>query len=941
MRIYENPQATHENRCPPRCYYIPAGSSEYTLLNGIWNFAYFECDIDVPEVISDWDQIPVPSCWQLYGYDNPNYTNINYPFPYDPPYVPNHNPCGVYQREFTVNEKWGKIYFVFEGVSSCAFLYINGHYVGYTQGSHLQAEFDISDYVNKGVNTVAVKVLKWCCGSYLEDQDMFRYNGIFRDCYLLQRPIDHITDVEIIPNKSTIAISLTGEADLRIYAEEQLLLATHMDTSFSFHPEHPVLWNAEKPFLYRVELERAGEILTFPVGMRHIEISSQYELLINGTAVKLHGINHHDTSPNNGWCQTDEELRKDLSLMKKLNINCIRTSHYPPTPRFAQLCDEMGFYVVMETDIETHGVLRRLPNVAYRFDVESNDWPCAKKEWKQEFVERMIRMVECYKNFASVIMWSTGNESGHGANHVEMIRWTRKRDSSRLIHCEDASRNGQFHNADVYSCMYPSLEDLERMANTDNINMPVFLCEYAHAMGNGPGDVCDYNELFDQYPKLIGGCIWEWADHVVTVDGVQKYGGDFKGELTHEGNFCCDGLVFADRSFKAGSLEAKAAYQPIYTSFENGQLTVRNQLDFTSLENYQFKYTIEIDGVTTQQKQMVLELAPHKEITFAIDYSPSVCCYGAYLNCRLYKEAACVAQTQHALPCILKSVLHEAAYASLTEDDRNIYAAGDDFLYTFSKADGMFTSLKIHGQEQLCGAIRLSVFRALTDNERNRADYWVQKNTWQGENLDCSLINVHSCEIRNVVIVTDAALAGVSRSPVFKYILHTMVYQNGRIDIRLSGDVRSDATWLPRLGFDFLLPASSSAFQYFGRGPSENYNDLCHSSRIGLYNSTAEKEYVNYVYPQEHGNHCNTRMVTIGNMMFCSESDFEFQVSEYSTNALFLATHTDELVKDGKIHLRIDYKNSGIGSNSCGPELPRKYQLNEKKIDFSFSILPV
>lgn len=567
MRFYENILKTSENRINPPSYCIPSGISECINLNGEWNFAYFSRDIDVPERIEKWDKIPVPSCWQLQGYENPNYTNTNYPYPVDPPYVPDDNPCGVYNREFTVDKKWGRLYFVFEGVSSCASLYINDRYVGFTQGSRLQAQFDITDFISDGRNTVTVKVLKWCVGSYLEDQDAFRYNGIFRDVYILQRPEKHITDVEIIPNEKSFNIKLDGKADVKISADNKVLFEGEMDNELSFAPEKPVLWNAEKPYLYDIELARNGEILRFKSGLRSVKISENYELLINGVSVKLHGVNHHDTSKYRGWCQTDEELRQDLLLMKKLNINCVRTSHYPPTPKFIGMCDEIGLYVVCETDIETHGFLRRLPNVGYRFDMESNAWPATMSDWKDEHIERMKRMVEVFKNNPCIIMWSTGNESGHGCNHLEMIKWTRSRDNSRLIHCEDASRKGQFHNADVFSWMYPGYSDLGNKALTDDVNMPIFLCEYSHAMGNGPGDVWDYNELFDKYPKLIGGCIWEWADHVVTVDGVEKYGGDFEGEITHDGNFCCDGLVFADRSLKAGSLEAKAAYQPIRTTF--------------------------------------------------------------------------------------------------------------------------------------------------------------------------------------------------------------------------------------------------------------------------------------------------------------------------------------------------------------------------------------
>lgn len=940
MREYENPQRTSHNRLAPKSFYIPGGVSEYRLLNGTWNFAYFTRDVDVPEVIESWDTIPVPACWQLQGYENPNYSNINYPYPCDPPYVPDDNPCGVYERDFTLERKWGRVYFVLEGVSSCAYVYVNGSYVGFTQGSHLQAQFDLTDFVKEGTNTIRVKVLKWCCGSYLEDQDFFRYNGIFRDCYLLQRPEGHMGDITMIPNDRSIDICMAGGAQVRIFAGDTLLTEDTMDCFFSYTPEKPILWNAEKPFLYRVELERNGEIIILHAGLRKIEIAENFALLINGMAVKLHGVNHHDTSKFRGWCESDEELKRELKLMKELNINCIRTSHYPPTPRFLALCDELGFYVVLETDIETHGILRRHGNMAYNYDVSSGAWPCTMPNWKQEFVERMQRMVEVYKNHPCVIMWSTGNESGHGPNHQAMIRWARTRDNSRLFHSEDASRKGEHHNVDVYSQMYPSLKGVECFANTDDIDMPVFLCEYAHAMGNGPGDVYDYNELFDRYPKLVGGCIWEWADHVVTENGVQKYGGDFPGELTHDGNFCCDGLVFADRSLKAGSLEAKAAYQPIRTKLEGKTLTVKNRLDFTNLREYEFRWWIEADGVTVKDETAVLDLPPHGTCQVEIPYEPLTCRLGVTLNTSLTKNGKVYAETQHELPC---HVLPAPTASGLTlwEEGENIIAQGQGFTYVFSKHYGVFTSMVVDGQEQLAGKPVLTAFRAPTDNDRNIRFFWMKLTEWQGENLDCTFSKVYDCHAEGNRIFVFGSVAGVSRAPFLHYDLTVTLDETGKVDFALAGRVRDGAIWLPRLGYEFELPQESSAFTYYGYGPGESYRDACHGAKLGLYSGTMDAEYVNYVRPQEHGNHYGTKMLRIGKLEFTGEKDFEINVSRYSTAALTAAEHTDELVADGKVHLRVDYKVSGLGSNSCGPELEKKYRLDEKEIDFRFSLRPV
>lgn len=939
MRHYENPEHTSENRCLPRSSYIPGGVSEYTLLNGTWQFAWFSRDVDVPEQITCWDTIPVPACWQLHGYEHPNYCNVNYPYPCDPPYVPDDNPCGIYQREFELERKWGRVYFVLEGVSSCAYVWLNGRYIGFTQGSHLRAEFDITDAAMQGTNTLRVKVLKWCCGSYLEDQDFFRYNGIFRDCYLLQRPAGHITDVEMIPRADRIELRLAGSAQVRVFADGQLLCSRDVEEHFVFTPEKPVLWNAEKPFLYTVELERHGEIIRLQTGLRDIRISDRYELLINGTAVKLHGINHHDTSKYRGWCETEQELERELEQMKRLHINCIRTSHYPPTPHFLELCDRMGFYVICETDLETHGFLRRLPNVDYRFDVESNAWPCTDSTWRHEFLERMQRMVELYKNHPSIIMWSSGNESGHGCNHVEMLRWTARRDPSRLRHAEDASRKGQIHNADVFSAMYPSLEEVERLAQCDDVNMPVFLCEYSHAMGNGPGDVYAYNQLFDRYPKLIGGCIWEWADHVVTENDVQKYGGDFPGELTHDGNFCCDGLVFADRSLKAGSLEAAAAYQPIRTELEGNALRLTNRLDFTDLSGYTLVLELEQDGQILQQDSRVLPLAPHAQTLLPVPDAPSACRWGAHLNVLLLDGERCIARQQHPLPCPRQAPA-PARLAALRQDEKNIYADGPGFSYVFSRHYGMFTAMVVDGAEQLAQKPELTALRALTDNDSSMAHRWLQLDVWQGENLDRTSVKIYACGIADGVIRVRGALSGISRAPLLRFSMDVAVEADGTVRLSLTGDVRPDAIWLPRLGFEFTLPGSSEAFSYYGNGPQESYRDMCHGGLVGLYHSDARREYVPYVRPQEHGNHTDCRFLRIGRLEFEAEDTFELCVSQYSTAMLQQAAHTDELVPDGNVHLRVDYKVSGLGSASCGPALGETYRLSEKQVRFAFTIRP-
>lgn len=939
-RFYEDPQKTSENRLPQRAYYIPQGKSEYTLLNGTWRFAWFPRDYEVPEVIDRWEQIPVPSCWQLYEYENPNYTNLNYPYPCDPPYVPDENPCGIYERSFVLQQVWGRVYFVLEGVSSCGAVYVNGQYVGFTQGSHLQAEFDITPYVVSGENTIRVKVLKWCCGSYLEDQDQFRMNGIFRDCYLLQRPQDHIRDFSVTADGNQISVQTDRKADISVYAPTgEILDCQKQTTCAQFTIAKPILWNAEQPKLYTVKLECNGETVYQKIGMRTIGISDRSELLINGTPVKLHGVNHHDTHPNNGWCETEQELRQELLLMKKLNINCIRTSHYPPTPAFMELCDELGFYVILETDLESHGFTRRFANVAHAYDSESMDWPCTNPDWRKEFLERMERAVLRDRNHCSIIMWSTGNESGYGANQTAMLQWLKQLDDGRLRHCEDACRQETYQDVDVISNMYHSPEQVAAMAEDPHIQLPIMLCEYAHAMGNGPGDVWQYNEVFDKYPNVIGGCIWEWADHAVVQNGIARYGGDFPGELTHDENFCCDGMVFHDRSLKAGSLEVKAAYQPMRTRYENGKLYVTNRYDFTDFSACAFSWWVEADGETVAEKEVDLALAPHATAELTIPIPTVECRYGCYLNCRLLADGYEVAHTQHLL--FRHSQLPDTQGGALTEENENeIFFSGDGFRYIFSKRMGTFTSMVIDGEEQLAQPICLTAWRAPTDNDRNVKFLWGSYNVWQGENLDKTFFKLYDCQYSGSTVCVKGSLSGVSRQPFFRCTVELSVDKKGVISVSLNGAVRENVAFLPRLGLETALPKKNMSFAFFGNGPVESYRDMCHAGRVGKYESTAQKEYVPYIRPQDHGNHCHTRYLHIGRMTVESAQDFEFAVSAYSTQMLTQAEHTDELSADGLTHLRIDYKVSGLGSNSCGPALAEEYRLSEKQICFALRISP-
>ena len=944
MRIYERFDKTSENRVKERAYYIPydtlekalggkrENSAYYKLLNGRWNFAFFKRDIDVPEKITAWDSVIVPSCWQSLGYEKPGYTNYNYPHPVDAPYVPDDNPCGIYEREFMLDEMWTdrKTYAVFEGVSSCLILYVNGEYVGFSQVSHMQAEFDITPFVKKGKNIITARVLKWCVGSYLEDQDFMRYNGIFRDVYLLSREAEHIEDVYIKADTKSITVDAS---DYEIYDGDKIA-----DLS------NPVLWNAEKPHLYTVVVKGKTEFIPFKVGMRDIKISEKSELLINGVPVILRGVNHHDTHPQKGWTMSDKELRNDLMLMKELNINTVRTSHYPPTPEFLNMCDELGFYVIDEADLETHGYVSRKGTEVYCYDVDDPIWPCVNPDFREMFLERMMRMVERDKNHPSIIMWSTGNESGHGENHIEMIKWTRFRDNTRLIHCEDASRKGDDSNVDVHSQMYASFSYMQKYAEDEEKKLPFFLCEYSHSMGNGPGDVSDYMEMFKKYPKFIGGCIWEWADHVAIEDGVQKYGGDF-GELTNDGNFCCDGLVFADRSLKAGSLDVKYSYQQFDSEYIDGKIIIKNGYDFRNLDEFNIKMELYVDDKVLDEKTVALSLEPHAQAVLDMPFTvPNECEYGAYLNITLLdKNGNERARKQHELPVNVKKISISQPIDEIYFDNGRFYISGENYSYIFNKHYGAFESIIKNGEEQLASMTRLSVWRAPTDNDRQVKKKWglVDGDNLAGENMNILFSKVYSCGAEGNKITVTGALAGVARLPIFKYMAEYEFFKDGEIKVTLNGKVRENLEiFLPRLGFEFTSPCPNDSFTYFGMGEGENYCDMHHHGRMGMYKSSAQKEYVNYVMPQEHGNHTRAKLLKMGSgLTFFTDGEFEFNVSQYTKEALTEAMHTDELYKNGFTNIRIDYKVSGIGSSSCGPQILPKYCLTDKEIKFEFFII--
>lgn len=660
-RYYEDLSILHDNTMPMRSYYIPASqkmntliehredSDRFQLLNGVWKFQYYKSVYDLKEAFyrtsfntKNFDDITVPGVWQIAGYDSPQYTNIRYPFPFDPPYLPQDIPCGAYVRKFTYHENIDapRIYLNFEGVDSCFFVWLNGKYTGYSQVPHATAEFDVTEFLKEGENTIAVLVLKWCDGSYLEDQDKFRMNGIFRDVYLLKRPERAIWDyhitTQIKENTAKIKLNVTFDfsipVSVTIENQARAVVATGTisdDGSIEFKIPNPTLWNTEHPYIYTLTLQSSYETIVDYIALRTIEIRDKV-IYFNGQKIKFRGVNRHDSDPETGFTVSVPQIKKDLSLMKQHNFNSIRSSHYPNAPYFYQMCDLYGFMVIEEADIEAHGpyMLYRKEDTDYNRFKRWNEKIADDPIWEESILDRVQHMVQRDKNRFCIVMWSMGNESAYGCNFEKALRWTKKFDPYRLTQYESARYRNydvtyDYSNLDLYSRMYPAMNEIEEYLEEDG-SKPFLLVEYCHSMGNGPGDLEDYFQLIQKDDRMCGGFVWEWCDHAIahgkTESGktIYYYGGDHDEEL-HDGNFCMDGLVFPDRTPHTGILEYKNVYRPVrVVSYdqETGKLVLHNYLDFDDLKDYlDIRFEVIKDGLSTVQKGKLspFSVMPHTD----------------------------------------------------------------------------------------------------------------------------------------------------------------------------------------------------------------------------------------------------------------------------------------------------------------------------------------
>ena len=990
MKKYQNPALPGEGTRPARAYYIPCAteqsalsdvvtrvtghskSERYTLLNGTWQFGFFKNPFAVDEGNLP-DTIEVPSCWQSKGYDQLQYVNTNYPFPFDPPYVPAENPVGIYRRTFEAHTG-ERTYLVFEGVSSYFEVEVNGEYVGMSKGSHLQSEFDLTDFVEEGENTLQVAVYKWCDGSYLEDQDFLRFSGIFRDVYLLRRPTEHLTDffIHTTPEGAVVVDTAFRNAALPV---STWIFDPEGNRLPSMNVDSPRLWTAEEPTLYTLLIECNGEFIAKRFGFCFPAREGNV-LTVNGKPIKLKGVNRHDSHPDRGYAVSFEDMLLDLRLMKQHNINCIRTSHYPNHPAFLEMCDTFGFWVVDECDLETHGC-----EVAYGYnDMRSATAISGNPAWRLSYLDRMTRMVERDKNSPCIIMWSLGNESQFGENHVSMATYAKSRDPRRLVHYEGTifgqrRPHGYMPHpdvvihpcVDVVSRMYPDVPAVIAQAEYTEDDRPYYMCEYGHAMGIGPGGLEDYWQAIYKYPRLCGGCIWEWCDHSARVNGNFMYGGDF-GEFPHDGNFCMDGLVYPDRVPHTGLKNLKQVIRPVRMELndaERGVVTLRNMLDFISTDRYLFRWRVSSGEAVLAQGAFEADIPAHGSKTVALGYSlPSSATYACYLdieicekNATLWGEAGAICGfEQFKLPVEVRKPERETepCQVDIVEWQDGISVFCGNTTYTFGRADGLLHGIEKNGRQLLRRPADLTLWRATTDNDRRIKD------DWRGMHLHHAGLSVRDIETEweydHARVIVHGAVCAPSRRVFWNA---DVVYTVDASGLAVSVDAKSayvpEEGWnffdsrmrkefhFPRFAFRYVLDGGFEQLCYFGMGPEENYSDFADHARMGLHRSTVTDEYEPYVRPQECGNHTKVTEVELaeeGGATFRVESETPVEMSalHYSIEQLDRAEHRHELISEGETHLLINARVGGIGSNSCGPTLARKDRFDDLTVTMNYKI---
>ena len=1012
---YEDLHTHHLGTTPNRAYFIPASarmddlvehrehSDRFQLLNGDWKFKYFKSVHDLTDAFyateyhaSNWNTIPVPSVWQNHGYDQHQYTNIRYPFPADPPFVPYEDPCGAYLYDFVYerNADAPKAYLNFEGVDSCFYLWLNGTFLGYNQVTHSTSEFDVTETIREGKNTLAVMVLKWCDGSYLEDQDKFRTSGIFRDVYILKRPESCIRDYFITTllneEEATVRIrfAYNGEfvpTKIKLLNAAEKAMGTGAVKAFDsgaythqvvFTVKNPILWNPEQPYLYTLLLETPDEVITDRVGFRDIRIENNL-VFLNGNPIKFRGVNRHDSDPVTGPVISVEHMKRDLRMIKEHNFNAIRTSHYPNAPMFYQLCDQYGFLVIDEADNESHGAsaLYCKENDIWENHVETWNEPFADNpEFLEATMDRTQRCVQRDKNRPSVICWSMGNESSYGCCFEAALAWTKHFDPARLTHYESSQyrsrkRKYDFSNIDLFSDMYPSIERLQRYLDS-NPDKPFLMCEYAHAMGNGPGDLEDYWQFIQAHDILCGGFVWEWCDHAiyagVAENGKAKYlyGGD-SGEWPHDGNFCVDGLVYPDRTPGTGLMEYKNVHRPVRVQFydpKSSQLTVHNYMDFVSLSDYiTASYEVNCDGsvVVSGRIEKLPAVAPHCDgtIPLSIEIPEKGRCYLKIIyqlknSTELMPEGFVLGFDEIPLPNqdgrnqtalqIWKAKPVSDGCITTTEGDRYITISTKNFTYQYDKFTGMFAKMTFDGKEVLDRGMNFNIWRAPTDNDRKLKLRWMAA---YYDHMVTRSYNTHFVATENEVrIHSNVSIAATTIQKFVRIELDWTVSVTGAITVDILAKRDLEFPELPRFGLRMFLPERLENITYYGLGPMENYVDKRNAAWHSLFTDTVTGLHEDYIRPQENGAHgdCDYAVLESEDLRitFVSTEGFSFNASHYTQEELTTKGHSFELEESGSTVLCVDYRQNGIGSASCGPDLMEKYRLTDETIDFSIRLIP-
>ena len=1004
-RYYENLSVLHENTMPARAYYIPASrrmdnlvehreeSDRMQLLNGTWKFQYFNSIYDIQDSFfeknydtENFDEIQVPSVWQMAGYDTHQYTNIRYPFPFDPPYVPQDIPCGVYVHtfEYSRDEKAPKSFLNFEGVDSCFYVWINGSYIGYSQVSHMTSEFDVTDVLQDGTNTVAVLVMKWCDGSYLEDQDKFRMSGIFRDVYILKRPKQAISDyhiktrIEDMLAKVEIEMKFYSPLNVKISIEDRngavvALGSIAEEGTAVLEIASPELWNTENPYLYKLILETENEVIVDHIALRKIEIKDQV-IYLNGQKIKFRGVNRHDSDPVTGFTISREQIITDLTLMKQHNFNAIRSSHYPNVPFFYEMCDKYGFMVIDEADIEAHGpfMIYRKEDTDYNRFKRWNEKIADDPVWEEAIVDRVKLMVERDKNRFCIVMWSMGNESAYGCNFEKALEWTKNFDPDRITQYESARYRNydetyDYSNLDVYSRMYPALSEIQEYLDKDG-SKPFLLVEYCHSMGNGPGDFEDYFQMIQDNDKMCGGFVWEWCDHAIahgTAENgktIYAYGGDH-GEEIHDGNFCMDGLVYPDRTVHTGLLEYKNVYRParvISYNKESGELVLHNYMDFDDLKDYvKISYELTQDGLVISKGILPeFSVAPHSEgkINLKINVPESGKCY-LKLIYHLKKELPLLDEdhilgfdeievSKEDTKCklaekwISKTVVDSEL--QVNENDTQIHIKGREFAYTIDKRTALFTEMKFAGREYLNHPMELNIWRAPTDN-----DMYI-KSEWKKAHYDKAYTRAYTTEVvqgkHGVKITSHASVVAETVQKILDVTITWKIEAAGKIDADIAVTKDDEFPDLPRFGVRMFLDKKLSAVRYFGMGPQESYCDKHQAASHGLYRADVGDLHEDYIRPQENGSHYDCEYVELNNSRYgivaSAEKAFSFNASYYTQEELEKKTHNYELIESDSVVFCVDYALNGIGSNSCGPVVLEQYRFDDVLFRFQFTLIP-